>query len=326
MNTSAEKEWLKKMHVDRADSASAELNTTTQPTPVLAPQSTVKDGKRGFSDVAGMEELKQFVTDSFINVLNNQDIAKIYGINPPSLMFYGPSGCGKTYFAEKIAEEVGINFMKIVPDDIASKWIHGTQEKIADVFRKAEGKAPVLLFIDEFEAMVPQRTNDDRHNQNNEVNEFLCMMNNATEKGIFIIVACNHPDHIDKAIIRTGRIDEMIYIDMPDKDARENLFRLELSKLPAAEDINYEKLAEMTNGYNCSDINYIVKIASRKMFNESIIHRDEPYKLISQMQLEDAIMHKSPSVTQHDLREYERLRCEFSPKDAKAKPTTIGFY
>ena len=273
-----------------------------------------------------MDELKTFITESFINVLNNREIAQAYGILPPSLMFYGPAGCGKTFFAERVAEEVGVNFMKVVPDDIASKWVHGTQEKIAEVFRKAERNAPTLLFFDEFDAMVPARTGEDHHNQNNEVNEFLCMMNNASEKGIYIIAATNHPENIDKAALRTGRIDELIYIDMPDKASRESLFRLSLSKLPASDDIDYERLADMTSGYNCSDISYIVKVASRKMFNESIAQKDQPYKLITQVQLEEAIKHKSPSVSQRDLREYERVRGEFSPKDEGRKPVTIGFH
>lgn len=306
---SGEKEWIKKIQMGRN-----------------GPVSPVNKAKLGFKDVAGMDELKKFVTECFINVLKNPEMAKAYGIVPPSMMFYGPSGCGKTFFAEAVANEVGVSFMKVVPDDIASKWAHGTQEKIAEVFKKAESCAPTLLFLDEFDAMVPARTREDSHSQNNEVNEFLCMMNNASEKGIFIIAATNHPENIDKAVLRTGRIDEMIYIDMPDCLARESQFRLELSKLPASENIDYEKLAELTSGYNCSDISYIVKVASRKMFNESIAHKDEPYRLISQLQLEEAIKRKSPSVSQRDLREYERVRSEFSPKDGGSKRVAIGFH
>jgi len=272
-----------------------------------------------------MDELKQMVKEGFINVLNNQECAKVFGITPPSLLLYGPAGCGKSYFAEKIAEEVGINFMKIVPDDLASTLVHGTQEKIGEVFRKAERKAPTLIFFDEFDAMVPQRSNDDRNYQNGETNEFLCMLNNAAERVIYVLAATNHPDRIDKAVLRTGRIDEIIYVDMPDAKARESLFWLELSKLPAAEDIDYRRLADLTKGYNCSDISYIVKVASRKMFNASIKEKDKPYKVITQSLLEDSILHKSPSVSSRDLREYERVRSEFSPKDGDSKPVGIGF-
>lgn len=118
----------------------------------------------------------------------------------------------------------------------------------------------------------------------------------------------------------------MIYVDMPDKEARESLFRLALSKLPVAEDIDFVKLADITKGYSCSDISYIIKVASRKMFNVSIAEKEKPYKLITQTLLEDTISRKTPSVSSKDLREYERIRNEFSPKDEGCKHQTIGFY
>lgn len=325
-STSPEKEWLRKIQSIKTVKSSCEQKKEQSSVSDSYTKLKVKKTKCGFDNVAGMEDLKKLITESFINVLNNQEIAKAYGIQPPSLMFYGPSGCGKTYFAEAVAQEIGVNFMKIVPDDIASKWVHGTQEKIAELFMKAEKNRPTIMFFDEFDAMVPARTCDDHHNQNNEVNEFLCMMNNASEKGIYIITATNHPENIDKAVLRTGRIDEIIYIDMPDNAARASLFRLSLSKLPASEDIDYEKLAMLTSGYTCTDINSIIMTASRKIFNESLSHKDEPYRLITQIQLEDAIRHKSPSVSQRELREYERIRNEFSPKDDSRKQVTIGFH
>lgn len=291
---------------------------------VAASAPVAKKVGNGFADVAGMDELKRMVTEGFINVLNHRECAEAYGIRPPSLLFYGPTGCGKTFFAEKIAEEVGINFMKVLPDDIASTLVHGTQEKIGELFRKAESKAPTLMFFDEFDAMVPRRSNDDRNYQNGEVNEFLCMLNNAADRGVYVLAATNHPERIDKAVLRTGRIDEMIYVDMPDRAARESLFRLALSKLPADDDIDYGQLAVLTGGYNCSDIDYIVKTASRKMFNESIRNESLPYKKITQRLLETMISSCRPSVSSRDLREYERIRSEFSPKEGKGR-RTIGF-
>ena len=291
---------------------------------VAASAPVAKKVGNGFADVAGMDELKRMVTEGFINVLNHRECAEAYGIRPPSLLFYGPTGCGKTFFAEKIAEEVGINFMKVLPDDIASTLVHGTQEKIGELFRKAESKAPTLMFFDEFDAMVPRRSNDDRNYQNGEVNEFLCMLNNAADRGVYVLAATNHPERIDKAVLRTGRIDEMIYVDMPDCAARESLFRLALSKLPADDDIDYGQLAVLTGGYNCSDIDYIVKTASRKMFNESIRNESLPYKKITQRLLETMISSCRPSVSSRDLREYERIRSEFSPKEGKGW-RTIGF-
>ena len=321
-----EKEWLRKMTTERCGRAKEQVPPVTRATTQPATPQKKDKHHQGFSDVAGMDELKQFVTEGFINVLNNRECADAFGITPPSLLFYGPAGCGKTFFAEKIAEEVGIHFIKVVPDDLASTLVHGTQEKIGEVFRKAEKKAPTLIFFDEFDAMVPQRSNDDRNYQNGETNEFLCMLNNAAEKGIYVLAATNHPERIDRAALRTGRIDEIIYVDMPDDKARESLFRLKLSKLPKADDIDYQHLAELTKGYNCSDISYIVKVASRKMFNASIREKEQPYQLITQQLLEETITQRSPSVTSRELREFERLRNEFSPRDKQAGRTTIGFH
>ncbi len=280
----------------------------------------------GLADVAGMEELKQMIGDNLIKVIRNKEKAAAYGITPPSILFYGPAGCGKSFFSEKIAEELGINYMKIVPDDLACTWIHGTQQKIAEVFKEAEKKAPVLMFLDEFDAMVPARSNNaNAQSYNGEVNEFLCMLNNASARGIYVLAATNHPECIDKAILRTGRIDELIYIDMPDDAARQSLFALALGKLPSDENINIGKLAELTKGYSCSDITYIIQAASRKVFNESLECEDDDLRNISQQDIEEIIAKKQPSVSAKDLVEFERLRAEFSPKDKQQRKQHIGF-
>ena len=115
-------------------------------------------------------------------------------------------------------------------------------------------------------------------------------------------------------------------MDMPDFEARESLFRLKLSKLPVADDVDFARLAELSQGYNCSDINYIVEVASRKMFNVSIMEKDKPYKAISQVLLEDSISNQRPSVSSRDLRELERVRNEFLLKGKDCNCTTIGFH
>lgn len=287
----------------------------------------------GFGDIAGMNDLKEFVTEGFINVLKNRKCAEVYSIKPPSMLFYGPAGCGKTFFAEKMAEEIGINFMKIVPDDLACTWVHGTQQKIGEVFKDAEKKAPTLLFFDEFDAMVPKRSGDEANQHyDSEVNEFLCMLNNASERGVYVLAATNHPERIDKAVLRTGRIDELVYVDMPDTEARKSLFLLALSRLPSQEGIDISRLAELTEGYNCSDISYIVQSAARKMFNATIKANRQATEVdavscqpISQALLEDIISRRNPSVSGRDLREYERVRREFSPKDEGCRHVAIGF-
>lgn len=326
METSAtEKEWLRRISGGKpiaTDEKYTPKKTEFQP----KSHATQKSLGHGFADIAGMDSLKQMIKDGFINVLQNRTLADAYGIRPPSMLFYGPAGCGKTFFAEKMAEEVGIHFIKVVPDDLACTWVHGTQQKIGEVFKDAEKHAPTLLFFDEFDAMVPRRTGDeaDQH-YDSEVNEFLCMLNNASDRGIYVLAATNHPERIDKAVLRTGRIDELVYVDMPDNEARKSLFTLELSRLPKDDTIDMNKLAILTEGYNCSDISYIVKSAARKKFNEAIESKTDSLCNITQAQLEEIISKRSPSVSSRDIREYERIRSEFSPKDEGCKHVGIGF-
>jgi len=330
METSkAEKDWFRRISGQKpiATKTSDDTDEKIMNAPIeQSSKAIIKKRGHGFNDIAGMEKLKQMVREGFVNVLQNRKLADAYGIRPPSMLFYGPAGCGKTFFAEKMAEEVGIHFMKVVPDDLACTWVHGTQQKIGEVFKDAEKNAPTLLFFDEFDAMVPRRTGDEANQHyDSEVNEFLCMLNNASEKGVYVLAATNHPERIDKAVLRTGRIDEVVYVDMPDKEARKSLFVLELSRLPKDEAIDIEKLANLTEGYNCSDITYVVKSAARKKFNEAISCKDGKLHQITQTQLEEIISRRSPSVSGRDLREYERLRNEFSPKDEGCKPVNIGF-
>ena len=112
---------------------------------------------------------------------------------------------------------------------------------------------------------------------------------------------------------------------MPDKEARKSLFTLALSKLPSDEGIDINRLAELSEGYNCSDISYIVRSAARKMFNATIKGCTDEYQPISQALLEEVISKKRPSVSGRDLREFERVRSEFSPKDEGCRHATIGF-
>ena len=324
---SKEIEWLRKMKGNSGNGtipANGDIREFLSETANTSPADRQGSSKTGFDAVAGMDSLKSLIREGFINVLKHPRQAELYGVSIPNILLYGPAGCGKTYFAERMAEEVNINFMKISPDDLSSIYVHGTQQKIGELFKKAEQKAPVLLFFDEFDCMVPQRTSDvNKQYQTDEVDEFLTMLNNTAKRGIYVVAATNRPQNIDSSVLRNGRMDEKIYIPMPDKETRASLFRHELDTRPISGNVNYCALADLTNGYNCSDISHIVKTAARKKFNLAIA--SSVNEAIRQEDLEEAILHTIPSVSETDIRAFERVKRDFTPRAIVGEEPRIGF-
>src|SRR5690554_6800228 len=225
----------------------------------------IKKGK-GFSAIAGMQELKDTIQLDVIDALNEKERYAEYGLTIPNgMLLYGPPGCGKTFFAERMAEEIGFNFYQLKPSDIQSKYVNESQEKIKNLFDEARENAPSIIFIDELDAVVPNRDNSNvNHMNTSAVNEFLAQMNNCGDDGIFIIGATNRPNSIDPAILRAGRLDKVIYLPPPDLEARELMFKLYLQKRPVELGIDYLQLAKATENYASVDIKNICDEASRQ--------------------------------------------------------------
>ena len=231
------------------------------------------------------------------------------------MLLYGPPGCGKTFFAEKFAEEAGFNFIMVKASDIASTYIHGTQEKIAALFDSAQKAQPSILCFDEFDAVVPERT-DMMQQTSGEVNEFLSQMNNCGHRGMFVIATSNRPDKIDPAVLRTGRIDKLIYIPMPDEDARYEMFKLHLKDRPTAE-IDLHRFAKETEGYIASDIAYIVNDAAMNAGLQNIP--------INEGLIEISLKQTPPSVRPDVVKQYERVRDALQGTGINRRIPQIGF-
>ena len=259
-----------------------------------------RGGGNGFADIAGMDDLKEMLRKRVIMILQNKELADQYKLTPPNgMLLYGPPGCGKSFFAEKFAEETGFNFIMVKASDLGSIYIHGSQGKIADLFKKAEENAPTVLCFDEFDAFVPSRSGDLGSNQAGEVNEFLSQLNNCSKRGIFVIATSNRPDKVDPAVLRTGRIDKQVYVPMPDLTARRLMFELYLKDRPC-DKIDSNVLAEKADGYVASDIAYVVnEAATIAAFNRENITQELLLKTI------DGI---KPSIGKDLLKEYEEMR------------------
>ena len=283
--------------------------------------SAIKKKGEGFAAVAGMEELKQQMREEVIEPLHNPEEYHRYGVTIPNgMLLYGPPGCGKTFFAKHFAEEVGFNFMCITPATLKSRYVNATQENIAKMFKEAEENAPTVIFIDEMNELVPNRDDGNVHEMSRSaVNEMLAQMDRTGEKGIFIIGATNYPNMIDPAILRAGRLDKKYYIGVPDIEARMALFRLYLNKRPYDFGLDYHQLADMTQGYVSADIQLIVNDASRNALRQ--------HSKITMELLKVAITNTAPSLSNNELRKYERIRAMMNGEEMKKSDDRprIGF-
>lgn len=280
------------------------------------PEGFSKPKGGGFADVAGMADLKKLLNESVLYVLRDKERAQRYRLNIPNgMLLYGPPGCGKTFIAERFAEEAGYNFRFVKSSDLASIYIHGTQEKIGELFNEARACAPCVLYFDEFEALVPRRANTNNASHAGEVNEFLSQLNNCGKDGVFVIATTNQPQLIDEAVLRRGRIDYIIYVPMPDEAARAELFAIHLKDRPCADNIDGKRLARLTERYVASEIAFVVSQAAL------IASRSDA--LITQSLLERMIKETSPRTTLDMLKRYESMRMELE-QISTARPR-IGF-
>lgn len=281
-----------------------------KPDNTYTPNTTKKAGE-GFSAVAGMDDLKQQMREEVIEPLHNPEEYRRYGVTIPNgMLLYGPPGCGKTFFAKHFAEEVGFNFMCITPATLKSRFVNATQENIAKMFKEAEDNAPTVIFIDEMNELVPNRDDGNVHEMSRSaVNEMLAQMDRTGEKGIFIIGATNYPNMIDPAILRAGRLDKKYYIGVPNTEARMALFKLYLEKRPYDFGLDYQQLADMTQGYVSADIQLIVNDASRNALRQ--------HSKITMELLRIAISNTRPSLSANELRKYERIRAMMNGEEVK---------
>jgi hypothetical protein len=158
----------------------------------------------GLAKVAGMRELKALLEKDVVHAFRNPDLFRRYRLSiPHGILLFGPPGCGKTYIARQLAEELGCTFIESRQSDVASIYIHGSSIQIRNLFETAEKSAPSVLFIDEFEGMVPSRAGLGAHQQykSEEVNEFLSQLNECGRKKILVVAASNEPEKIDTAIL-----------------------------------------------------------------------------------------------------------------------------
>ncbi len=262
-----------------------------------------------WDDIGGLKEAKQALREAVEWPLKYPKIFEQMGVRPPrGILLFGPPGTGKTLLAKAAATESGANFIAVRGPEILSKWVGESEKAIRQIFRRARQVAPTIVFFDEIDAIAPARgyRHDTSGVTDRMVNQLLAEMDGIVPlSNVVVIAATNRPDILDPALLRPGRFDRLIYVPPPDKQARMEIFKIHTRKMPLAEDVDLEKLAEMTEGYTGADIEAVCREAAMTALREELKVRP-----VTMKHFEKALEAIPPSLTKEDIARYERLAKE----------------
>ncbi len=235
-----------------------------------------------WEDIGDLEEVKEKIREIVELPLKHPELFDRLGIEPPKgILLYGPPGVGKTLLAKALANETGAYFIAINGPEIMSKYYGESEQRLRQIFDEARKNAPAIIFIDEIDAIAPKREEVVGEVEKRVVAQLLSLMDGLEERGrVVVIGATNRPDALDPALRRPGRFDREIEVPPPDKRARREIVSVHTRNVPLAEDIDLDKLAEMTYGYTGADLAALVKEAAmnalRRFLKEHAIDLDKP--------------------------------------------------
>jgi len=274
-----------------------------------------------WEDVGGLEDVKRELRESVELPLKYPEAYTRLGMRPPKgVLLYGPPGTGKTLLAKAVANEADANFISVKGPEVLSKWVGESEKIIREIFRKARQAAPCVIFFDEIDAIAPERGSDVNRVTDRIVNQLLTEMDGMQPlENVIVIGATNRPELLDKALLRPGRFDKIIYVPPPDKEARKAIFKVHTRNMPLADDVDLDKLAEMTENYVGADIEAVCREAAMNALRrvlgdlENAETKDNREEVLKQVKvtMEDfkqALKKVSPTITDDLKRYYENIR------------------
>jgi hypothetical protein len=245
---------------------SSRPKTTVKKNEVVADDSVEGEGKTDRFALAGRPDLEQFINEHVVEIIENEARYKALGIDFPSaIIIHGPPGCGKTFAVEKLVDYLGWPSYQIEASSVASPYIHETSKKVAEVFDTAMKNAPSVLVIDEMEAFLADRQSGGGSSTHRveEVAEFLRRIPEAIKNHVLIIAMTNRIEMIDPAIVRRGRFDHVVKVDMASEEEVRALLDKLVAELPCENNVNVEELASKLAGRPLSDIAFVVREGAR---------------------------------------------------------------
>jgi transitional endoplasmic reticulum ATPase len=282
-----------------------------------------------WADVGGLEDVKKELYETVQYPVEHADKFSKFGMQPSKgVLFYGPPGCGKTLLAKAIANECGANFISIKGPELLTMWFGESEANVRELFDKARAAAPCILFFDEMDSIAKARGGSGGGGSSEAgdrvINQILTEIDGVgAKKNVFVIGATNRPDILDNAVTRPGRLDQLIYIPLPDYGSRLSIFKANLRKSPVAPDVDLELLARKTEGFSGADITEICQRSAKNAIRESVaagVERakkiaagevdeaapyDDPVPFIRRDHFEEAMSRARRSVSDKDIRQYE---------------------
>ncbi|KAL7493981.1 hypothetical protein ACHAWT_002786 [Skeletonema menzelii] len=244
-----------------------------------------------WEDIGGLEDTKRDLQEMVRYPIEHRGLFEKFGMEASrGVLFYGPPGCGKTLMAKAIANECGANFISVKGPELLNAYFGGSEANVRDLFDKARSASPCILFFDEMDSIARARGSGSGSDTSDRViNQILSEIDGiGSGKTLFIIGATNRPDILDPGIMRPGRLDQLIYIPLPDYDSRVSIFKANLRKSPVADDITFELLADVTDGFSGADITEICQRAAKNAIRESIAAEIERQRRVEAGELTQA--------------------------------------
>ncbi len=284
----------------------------------------VQAPKTRWSDIGGLDAAREKLIEGIELPLKNPEAFRRLGIRPAKgFLLYGPPGTGKTLLAKAAARESDANFISIKSSDLLSKWYGESEQQIARLFARARAVAPTIIFIDELDSLVPARgsgTSGEPQVTERVVNTILAEMDGIEEmQSVVVIGATNRPNLIDPALLRPGRLDELIYVAVPDKEGRRRILEIQTGKMPLAKDVDLAVLAERSDRFTGADLEDLTRRAGLAALKRSL-----DSETVTMDDFEAALKDTRASVTEAMEKDYEKIQGEI--KQAAMSVDPIGFF
>jgi transitional endoplasmic reticulum ATPase len=258
-----------------------------------------------WEDIGGLEDTKKELKEMVQYPIDHPEKFEKFGMSPSrGVLFYGPPGVGKTLMAKAIANECQANFISIKGPELLTMWFGESEANVRDIFAKARAAAPCVLFFDELDSIATKRGSNsgDSGGADRVINQLLTEMDGiGAKKNVFIIGATNRPDILDPAITRPGRLDQLMYIPMPDYESRLSILKANLRKTPIHLDVDLSYIAANTDKFTGADLSEICNRAVKLAIGDEITRTKE---------LEEMKAGMSPE----EIEEFEQKEVEYESR------------